>query len=79
MELLQKYRLALLQLQEYSDNNLIIQDGAVLNITDELKEIKSLEYEHLLEEWAEGAQNRFRNNDFRSFEEWAVAKRENEE
>jgi hypothetical protein len=79
MELIQKYRLALLQLQTYSDNNLIIQEDTVLNITDELKEIESHEYELLLEEWAQGAQNRFRNNDFRSFEEWAEAKKENEE
>jgi len=30
----------------------------------------------LLKEWAEGAQNRFRNNDYRSFEEWVNDKEE---
>lgn len=40
MELIQKYKLALLQLQEYSDNELIIQESAVLNIPDELKELE---------------------------------------
>lgn len=39
-DLLKKYRLALLQLQVYSDNELIIIEGTVLNIDDELKEIE---------------------------------------
>jgi len=36
MELVEKYRLALLQLQQYSDNELIIQEGKKLNVQDEL-------------------------------------------
>lgn len=35
------------------------------------------EHYKLLEEFEEGAQNRFRNNDYRSFEEWLQDK-ENE-
>lgn len=34
-------------------------------------DINTEEYKNLLEEFEEGAQNRFRNNDYRSFEEWA--------
>ena len=45
MELIQKYKLALLQLQEYSDNELIIQEVEVLNITSKLEEIKTEETE----------------------------------
>lgn len=41
MELIQKYKIALLQLQQYSDNDLIIQEGEVLNITSELEGIKT--------------------------------------
>lgn len=35
----EKYRLALLQLLEYSDNEFIIQDGVILNINEELSKL----------------------------------------
>jgi hypothetical protein len=40
----QKYRLALLQLKEYSDNDLIIQEGQKISISKELKKLKNHEY-----------------------------------
>lgn len=40
MELIEKYRLSLLQLKQYSDNELIIIEGNTLNINDELESLK---------------------------------------
>jgi len=36
------------------------------------------EHNQLLQEFIEGEQNRFRNNDYRSFEEWVADKEDNE-
>lgn len=36
----EKYRLALLQLQQYSDNEYILVEGVSLNIKEELEDLK---------------------------------------
>jgi len=51
VELTQKYKLALLQLQECSDNNLIIQEGLVLNIENELKDLEDQQMTESKKTW----------------------------
>jgi len=50
--------------------------GDGTNVGDLVEALNDVERNYLIEEYHEGAQNRFRNNDYRSFEEWMEDKEE---